>query len=249
GGLLPGDANRVDRIDQRDRIVDRGLAGQLEAIVEVAVDLQDPRAVQDGLRELAHRDLALGHQDGAGEPGARGIRGRGGRSVAGGRADDRLEPAGQRVRDGHGHPAVLERAGRVGALDLEVDLAAGQLGQVRRGQQRRVALAERDHLRPVRHRDPLPVRLDDPRPGALDHWSSPSTRITLTTSCTTSSFPISSTVDCSAASGARWVTTTRLARSPVSLWRTAAMLTSCAANACATWASTPARSATERLTW
>src|SRR3712207_8317237 len=38
--------------------------------------------------------------------------------------------------DGHRHAAVLEGAGRVGALDLEVDLAAGAPGELPRRHQR-----------------------------------------------------------------------------------------------------------------
>ena len=43
-----------------------GLAGQLEAVVEVAVDLEDARAVGERLGQLAQRDLALRHQHRAG---------------------------------------------------------------------------------------------------------------------------------------------------------------------------------------
>ena len=52
---------RVDRVDQRDRIVGDEFAGQLQAVVEVALDLQQPGAVHERLRQLAHRDLAAGH--------------------------------------------------------------------------------------------------------------------------------------------------------------------------------------------
>ena len=49
------------------RVVGGDLAGQFQAVVEVAVDLQDLGAVHDGLRQLAHRDLALRDQHRAGD--------------------------------------------------------------------------------------------------------------------------------------------------------------------------------------
>jgi hypothetical protein len=42
------------------RVVARQLAAQVEAVVEVALHLQQPRAVHERLRQLAERDLALG---------------------------------------------------------------------------------------------------------------------------------------------------------------------------------------------
>src|SRR3712207_8365983 len=56
----------------RSRVVDRQLAGQREAVVEVAVDLQQLGAVHQRLGQLAQRDLALRDQDGADHPGAGG---------------------------------------------------------------------------------------------------------------------------------------------------------------------------------
>ena len=134
--LLALDAERVDAVDQAHRVVDRQLAGQREAVVEVALDLQQLGAVHERLGELAHRDLALRHEHGAGEPGAGGVGGGARAGVAGGGADDRLRALLDGLADRHRHAAVLERAGRVGALDLEVDVAAGAAGQLRRRQQR-----------------------------------------------------------------------------------------------------------------
>ena len=56
-----------------------------------------------------------------------------------------LAPGRDRLGDRHGHPAVLERPGRVGALDLEVDVAAGPLGQRRRRQSGVPPSQQRDH--------------------------------------------------------------------------------------------------------
>src|SRR5690606_5912451 len=104
-------------------------------------------------------------------------------------------------------------------FDLQVDLAPGQLGDVRRGYQRCVPLAEGDDLGAVRDGDPVPVGVDD---AERAHASSPSTRITLITSCTTGSRSMSRTVPCSAESAAACVTMTRLAVSSASRCRTAA---------------------------
>ena len=64
-GLLAVDAERVDRVDERDRMVvllgER--ADDAERRVEVAVDRDDPGAGDDRLEELARRDLAARQDD------------------------------------------------------------------------------------------------------------------------------------------------------------------------------------------
>ena len=67
--LLALDAGRVHRVDELDRVGLGELAGEGQAVVEVAVDLQQRRAVGDRLAQLAHRDLALGHEHAAGHAG------------------------------------------------------------------------------------------------------------------------------------------------------------------------------------
>ena len=59
--LLALEAERVDRVDERDRVLGRQLAHELERLVEVAAQRDHARAVHQRLRELAGRDLALGH--------------------------------------------------------------------------------------------------------------------------------------------------------------------------------------------
>ena len=168
-GLLALDADRVDGVDQRDRReVGDDLAGHLQAVVEVAVDLNDLGAVHDSLRQLAHRDLALRDQHRAGDAGAGGVRRGRRRGVAGRRAQHRLLTAGHRVGDGHRHAAVLERAGRVEALDLQMHRAADLFGQPRRRNQRRAALEQGDRRPVVADRQPVPVRLDQARPLPMD---------------------------------------------------------------------------------
>ena len=97
-------------------------------------------------------------------PARRGVR-RGARAgVAGRGADDRLRAVRYRHAHRDRHAPVLERAGGVRALDLEVDLAPGPLGQHGRWDQWRRALPEGDHRRVVGHRQPVPVLPDKPRP-------------------------------------------------------------------------------------
>src|SRR5207342_1623486 len=184
-------------------------------------------------------DLAARHENRAGEAGPGRVGGGAGAGVAGRRADHRLgaDPGGH--ADGHRHAAVLERAGRVGPLDLEVHLAAGTGGQDRRG---------------CCDRQPVPVLGDHPAPLVVSdllghHSSSPSTRITLATARTTGSASSSRTVAASAASRAVCVTMTSWASAPRLAWRTASMETSCRAYASATGASTPGLSSTSRETW
>ena len=71
GGLLAVEAERVDRVDQRHRVV--VLLGERaddpERLVEVAVDGDDPGAGDQRLEQLADRDLALRQDDDDLEPG------------------------------------------------------------------------------------------------------------------------------------------------------------------------------------
>ena len=142
-GLLPLDTRRIDRVDQLDLGELRGgLAREFETVVEVALHLDDLGAAHDRLGELAHRDLSFGNQDGAGDTGAGGVGSRRRRRIARRRAQDCGLAVVDRVAHGHGHAAVLERARRVEALDLEVHLTAGQLRQVWRRYQRGRTLEE-----------------------------------------------------------------------------------------------------------
>ena len=166
------------------------LPGQLQAVVEVAVHLQQLGPVHQRLGQLADGDLAAGHQHRAGEPGPGRVGGGARAGVAGRRADHRLGAGAGGHADRHRHAPVLERPGRVGALDLEVDLAAGPGGQHRRGQQRRTAFAKvitgvssvtgsRSWYSAITPRQGWAGAL-----GHRRHSSSPSTRMTLATART-----------------------------------------------------------------
>src|SRR5215469_710129 len=80
-GLLALKPLGVDRVHERDRVVGGQLTNQLKAVVEVPVDLKQPGALCQSLRQLADRYVALGHQDGAVEARPGGIRGRTGARV------------------------------------------------------------------------------------------------------------------------------------------------------------------------
>ena len=138
--LLPFDPVGVDRVDQFDRVLLRQLAHDPQRVVEVALQGDDPRPVHQSLGELADRDLPLRHDHRPAQAGARRVGRRAGRGVAGRGADHRLRPAPLGARDGDGHAAVLEGAGRVRPLELEVGAGADPLGEPRRLDQRRRAL-------------------------------------------------------------------------------------------------------------
>src|SRR3954469_17701087 len=126
-GLLAFDAERVDRVDQRDGMALGELAHELERLVEVAAQRDDARPVHQRLGQLAGGDLALGDDHRALQPRPRGVGGERGRRVAGGGADHGLRALAHRVGHRARHPAVLERPGGIGALELEPDLDAGAL--------------------------------------------------------------------------------------------------------------------------
>jgi hypothetical protein len=132
----------------------------VERLVEVAAQRDDAGAVHERLGELAGGDLALGDDDGAGQPRLRRVGGGARGGVARRGADDRLGALAHRGRHGAGHAAVLERAGRVRALELEPHLAADALGHEGRVDERRRALAERHDGVVVGERQVLAEALD-----------------------------------------------------------------------------------------
>ena len=211
GGLLTLDPVGVHRVHQLDRVRLGELAGGHEAVVEVAVDLQQRGAVRDRLAQLAHRDLALGDEHRADHAGARGVRGGRGARVAGGRADDGLGPAGRSRGHRGRHAAVLEGPRRVHALDLDVHLGARVLRERRRVDERRAALAEGDDVRLDVRGQAVGVLGDHAAP--LVGHQDPSTRRTETTRWTTSRRSMASNVLRWAWSGAAWVVMTRCATS------------------------------------
>ncbi len=115
-----------------------------QRVVEGAVNLDHTRAGGARLRALRRRRPAGGRQHDRTQPGPRRVgRGAGG-SVSRRRADDRVRARLDRALDGDDHAAVLEAAGRVRALDLEVQVDAERLREARCADERRRALAERE---------------------------------------------------------------------------------------------------------
>ena len=163
-GLLALDAVVVHRVDEVHGVVRGELARDVEAVVEVALHLQELGVVRDRLAQLAHRDLALGHEHGGLDAGVRRVRRGRGRRVAGRGADDDLRAALDGLRDGHGHAAVLEGAGRVHALELHPHVGAGAARERGGGQERRAALAERDDRGGIRDVEAVCVLADDAAP-------------------------------------------------------------------------------------
>ena len=97
-------------------------ADDAEGVVEVAVDRDDPRAGDERLEELADRDLALGRTTTTSSPAA----------APYAAADAEVLPVEAQMiapgavleglRDRDDHAPILERAGRVLALDLDVEV-------------------------------------------------------------------------------------------------------------------------------
>ena len=66
-GLLALEAELVDGVDERDRVVVGERAHERQRLVEVAAQRDDARAVHERLGELALGDLALRHDHRAGQ--------------------------------------------------------------------------------------------------------------------------------------------------------------------------------------
>ncbi|OPZ92262.1 MAG: hypothetical protein BWY73_00877 [candidate division TA06 bacterium ADurb.Bin417] len=183
-GLLPLDPVGVDRVDQGDRVPVAEGAYQLQGLVEVALDLDHPGAVDEGLGQLAEGDLAGGDDYQRLESGPGGVGGRRGRGVAGRGADDRLLALLPGLGDGQGHAPVLEGAGRVAAFKLEVEFQAEAGADGDRGDERGVALQQGDHRAALGDRQVGPVTVDDTAVTAQFHVSiSPGKRAAPAFSC------------------------------------------------------------------
>ena len=167
GGLLPLDAERVDRVDDRRRRPRSPSSRTIvERVVEVAADRHDPRAVDERLRELAQRDVPLGDHDRA-------------RSARRAPRTPRPTPTCCRSTRRSTTLAPSSTAFEIAiviprSLNDPVGLSPSTLSSTRatptcsrqpgRVEQRRVALEQRDDRRRVGDREALAVRLDQPGP-------------------------------------------------------------------------------------
>ena len=120
--LLPFDPERVDRVEQIDVQFVADLLDQRHRIVEVAADLQRFAAEGERLGELAVRDLAFGDEDHRTESGNRRVAGHRCTGVAGAGAGDGFRSVESGGGGAAGHAAILEAAGGVFALMLELEV-------------------------------------------------------------------------------------------------------------------------------
>jgi hypothetical protein len=98
-----------------------------ESRVEGAADGDDARAMSDCLRKLPGGDLARRQDDRAAQTSASGVGG-GGRGGVPGRGAEHHPCSGfESFGDGHDHPAVFERAGRILPFDFQPDLGDARL--------------------------------------------------------------------------------------------------------------------------
>jgi len=143
-GLLSLDAVRVDRVDEHESRTRAQLAAEAQCIVERPANLDKPRTDGLSLGALRSRGRACGCQDDRVEACARGVGRRGRRGVPRRGANDRARARLDSPADGNDHPAVLEAAGRVCALALQVKVEARRRGEAPRRDERRGAFSERD---------------------------------------------------------------------------------------------------------
>ncbi len=191
-GLLALQPERVDRVQQRERAALDQLPHHLQGVVEVALDRRPPGRRRSAPGPASAGDRALGQDDDQPDAGPAAVGGRRRRGVAGGGADGRRGALLERLGDGHRHAPVLERAGRVRALVLEVAPRPPVARRSAARAERRVALAERHDRGCVsvtgsrsRYRSISPVSVAASPAGMSTRFSSSSTpgsRIAMTRS-------------------------------------------------------------------
>ena len=168
-GLLTLNTVRVDRVHQEHRVVLAELASNLQAVVEVAINLDDIGAVGNRLRELAHRNLAVRNQHSATQASLQRVSCGGSGSVTGRSAHHSLRTIALSSGHGTGHAAVLERTGRVHTLKLQVNSVAGLGGQRWGVNQRGTTLAQSHDLNVLTEGQTVTVFLDNALPHVC-HW-------------------------------------------------------------------------------
>ncbi len=141
GRLLPFQPVRVERVDQRDRLLLGDLHHQREGIIERALHLHHLRAVGHRAGQFARRHFALRNQHDRAQPGSGSVGRSGSGRIAGGGADHRLHAAPGGFADRHGHATVFERTGGIHPLkfDPQLETAAQFLRQARHWDQRCIA--------------------------------------------------------------------------------------------------------------
>ena len=148
--LLPFQPEGVDAVDQVDAQLLADFLNAGHGIVEVAGDLHRQRAVIEGLRELAVRDLARADEDDRlHQPGDRAVEGQRGAGVAGRGAGGTLGAHQPGVTERGRHAVVLEAARGIHPFVLQVQAAgrkADVLGHAVGSAQQRLPFADSDAL-------------------------------------------------------------------------------------------------------
>ena len=158
--LLTLDAVGVDRIDDGEVASLAQFAHEAQGVVEVPPDGDNRRPVDVGLDHLAPRDASGGEEDGALHAGPRGVGCRCCGGIPRGGAENGVGSLLGGLGDGHGHPTILERPGRIEPLVLDVDLAASDRTQLGRMNEGSGTLAQRDDGSRVSNGKELPVASD-----------------------------------------------------------------------------------------
>ena len=125
-GFLPFQPIRIQRIEQRNRVFVGKFQDDAQRVVEVALDRQNLRALNQSLRQLSQGDGVLRQQHDAADSRDRAIRRRRRGGVAGARANRDARAVFGGFGNRHRHAAIFETAGRVGALEFQIKLAVGR---------------------------------------------------------------------------------------------------------------------------
>ena len=145
--FLAFNAKRIDGIEQVNAEPVGQHAHQRQDLIEVGLHLKSARAVFQGLRQLAVRNIAVRDEDNRIQARGAGIGRHGCGRVAGGNACHALAIQPNGLRDAARHAVVLERSGGIEALMLERQAIQSAVSRRARSvQQWRVALAQRNHL-------------------------------------------------------------------------------------------------------
>ena len=246
-GLLSFDPIRVRRVDDDRTLASGELVCRGEGVVEGAFDLDEPCAGRAHLGELRARGAACGVHDDRLDPCACCVRRRRRCRVPRRCADDRARTGFDRLRDGDGHAAVLERTGRVRSLELQPDLDPGRGREAARhgaaaSTLRRASRSESTATQGARRGSARAAPVSGQKPRSVI------TRNASGGERTSVSLDAESRASSTRPAGASCVTRSSAALPLTRCCVNCAIDTSCSAKQSATCASTPGRSATSRWT-
>ncbi|ERH02863.1 MAG: hypothetical protein J07HN6_00181 [Halonotius sp. J07HN6] len=126
-GFLPLQSERIQRIKQVYLTAVGEILHDVETAIEVAVDLENARAVQTSLSDFARRNLPRGQQDERLHPAASAVGGEGCAGVAGRGTREAVDAEFLGNGNADGHPAVLERARRIHSLVFDAEAVDADL--------------------------------------------------------------------------------------------------------------------------